>query len=219
MRIMQGVVFSVALLAVAGCGQSTPSTGPTTPAADTVRPPLLQSAYRVEAQLLGQDGEAPMPLVLVRDGAKTRIEMTSAEHGQAVFIVRDGEALMISSAMGQPMAMRVPASSAPALPDQNWAATQDGNVRRIGDCNVIGEAGSRYQSQDTGEGVPGEACITQDGIMLEASEGGRVVWQATRVQRGPQDPALFEPPAGVTVVDMGDMAARAQAAADRFKQQ
>ena len=64
-------------------------------------------------------------------------------------------------------------------------------------------------------------CVTSDGIMIQMKQGGEVVFDTTSVQRGPQDAALFEPPAGVqfTTVntpsqsDMNAMIARAKAAA------
>ncbi len=61
------------------------------------------------------------------------------------------------------------------------------------------------------------ACVTNDGIILEAKEGDRITWQTTSVQRGPQAAELFTVPAGVQVIDMADMGAAMRDAMERAK--
>lgn len=43
-------------------------------------------------------------------------------------------------------------------------------------------------------------CLTSDGVMLRASQGGRTLLVANAISYGPQDPAAFSPPAGYTHV-------------------
>ena len=47
-------------------------------------------------------------------------------------------------------------------------------------------------------------CVTRDGIPLRVVSGGQTVMLAKSIARGPQDPALFAPPTGYEVVDMGE---------------
>jgi hypothetical protein len=64
-------------------------------------------------------------------------------------------------------------------------------------------------------------CVSNDGIMLQMKMNGEVVFNTTSIRRGPQDPSLFTPPAGVQFTtahapsqsEINDMVARAKAAA------
>lgn len=212
---MKRCLFAFAAIALAACGAQDPTETRSTPGADeAVRPPLFQAAYRVDAQIFPEDGSAPMPLVLIRDGAQTRMEVSLPNRGDAVFLVRDSETLMVMRLLGGDLVVRAPADAAPPIPD---AALAGADLRRIGDCMVAGEAGSLFENPNTGSGQPGRACITADGIMLQAFEGERLVWEANAVRRGPQDPALFEPPPGASIIDAADMGEAAAGMADQFQ--
>lgn len=197
------VATMVAVLAACTPPTSQPKEGTTAAEAPTVAPPaMFQASYRVDAQIFDEDSGQTNPLVLIRDGQKTRMEMTRVGEGQAVILMDGQQAMMIVDTMGTRMAMRMSADTIPQTPDANWAVT-DPSVRRLGPCVAAGETGAEYESTDTGAGGRGVACITSDGIILKAMENGRTVWEATRVQRGPQDPALFVVPPGVQIVDIG----------------
>lgn len=98
-------------------------------------------------------------------------------------------------------AVRIPDSDAPKPMEEAWVALGEKGARSAGKCNVAGEAGGLWTPRERPQGEPRTACITNDGIVLEIKEGPRVLWQATAVQRGPQDPALFGVPAGYQVID------------------
>ena len=204
-----------AALGLAACGAQDPTATRSAPGeGETVRPPLFQAAYRVDAQIFPEDGSAPMPLVLIRDGARTRLEVSLPNRGDAVFLVRDGETLMIMRLLDGDLVVRAPADAAPPIPDAGFAGA---DLRRVGDCAVAGENGSLYENPNTGGGRPGRACITADGIMLQAFEGERLVWQASTVRREPQDPALFEPPPGVSIIDASVIGEAASGMAEQFQ--
>jgi hypothetical protein len=60
---------------------------------------------------------------------------------------------------------------------------------------VAGLACTNWQTADAA-GQPTVICLTQDGVMLRASQAGNVLLEATMVAYGPQDPAAFVPPDG-----------------------
>lgn len=98
-------------------------------------------------------------------------------------------------------AVRIPDSDAPKPMEEAWVTLGADGARSTGKCTVAGEAGTLWTPRERAQGEPRTACITNDGIVLEIKEGPRVLWQATAVQRGPQDPALFGVPAGYQVID------------------
>ena len=60
---------------------------------------------------------------------------------------------------------------------------------------VTGLACTDWQTDDAA-GQPTLICLTPDGVMLRASQSGRVLLEAIAVKYGPQDPAAFVPPDG-----------------------
>lgn len=98
-------------------------------------------------------------------------------------------------------AVRIPDADAPKPMEEAWVALGEKGARSAGKCNVAGEEGGLWTPRERPQGEPRTACITNDGIVLEVKEGPRVLWQATSLQRGPQDPALFGVPAGYQVID------------------
>ena len=77
--------------------------------------------------------------------------------------------------------------------------------------NLSGEAVTRYRVQDIapdGSGFDGRVWATRDGIYvkLEGRSGGEgaanVAMVLSGIHRGPQDPALFEPPAGLSIMTL-----------------
>ena len=60
---------------------------------------------------------------------------------------------------------------------------------------VAGLACSNWQTTDAA-GQDTLLCLTADGVMLRASQKGRILLEATAVSYGPQDPAAFKAPDG-----------------------
>ncbi|NWG91307.1 MAG: hypothetical protein HXY21_02205 [Parvularculaceae bacterium] len=84
-------------------------------------------------------------------------------------------------------------------------AARQARAQKTGTDEVAGEACAVYEIAAEAQGdAPGSACVTRDGIPLRVVSGGRTVMLAKSISRGAQDPALFAPPAGYEVVDMGE---------------
>ncbi len=100
------------------------------------------------------------------------------------------------------VAVRIEDSSAPQPLETAWEALGSENARSAGDCEVAGEQGHEWTPRTApAPGVDRTACITEDGIVLRVRENDRVLWQATSVQRGPQEASLFGVPAGYQLID------------------
>lgn len=81
---------------------------------------------------------------------------------------------------------------------------KEASAKRTGTDNVAGEDCAIWEFA-VGDGeTPGNACVTRDGVPLRVISGGQTVMLAKSISRAPQDPALFAPPAGYEVVDMGE---------------
>ncbi|HVY86988.1 MAG TPA: hypothetical protein VG943_17780 [Caulobacterales bacterium] len=211
-------LVSLLALALSACGQNAQkqaaAPAPTPPAASLASafPDLFQANYRVEANLTHRDGAAT-PIVLIRAGQKTRVEMAN-DAGPVVMIMNGdgGDALMIINRAGQRMALRM---NSPSFEDvaAEWRDRTATNAHAVGPCSAAGENGTEWERQDQ-SGDTGSVCVTNDGIILRATKNGRTVWETTRVQRGPQDAALFAAPPGVRVMQLG---AGAQAMLERMQ--
>jgi len=99
------------------------------------------------------------------------------------------------------VAVRLDDADAPQPMEQVWAALGEDNARRVGDCEVAGESGHEWQPREAATGVERTACITSDGIVLRVRENDTVLWEATSLQRGQQDAALFGVPPGYQLID------------------
>lgn len=100
------------------------------------------------------------------------------------------------------VAVRIEDADAPQPFETAWAALGAENARSTGKCEVAGEAGHDWTPREApAPGVERTACITDDGIVLRVTESGRTLWQATSVQRGEQDAAMFGVPAGYQLID------------------
>ncbi len=100
------------------------------------------------------------------------------------------------------VAVRIDDTDAPQPLEAAWSALGADNARSTGKCEVAGENGHEWtpRSPDAA-GVERTACITDDGIVLRVRENERVLWEATSLQRGEQDAALFGLPPGYQVID------------------
>ncbi|WP_346266666.1 hypothetical protein [Neokomagataea anthophila] len=66
---------------------------------------------------------------------------------------------------------------------------------QIGPATIAGQACTVWESGDNVK-QPTDFCYTTDGLLLGATQGGRLVVQAHSVERKAQDTALFDPPLG-----------------------
>jgi len=100
------------------------------------------------------------------------------------------------------VAVRIEDADAPQPLETAWAALGADNARSTGRCEVAGESGREWTPREApAPGVERTACITDDGIVLRVSESGRTLWEATSLQRGEQDEALFGVPPGYQLID------------------
>ena len=100
------------------------------------------------------------------------------------------------------VAVRIEDSDAPQPLETAWQALGKDNARRVGNCQVANERGHEGRPREApAPGVERTACITSDGIVLRVRENTRVLWQATSLQRGQQDAALFGVPPGYQLID------------------
>lgn len=209
------VAFVTAAL-LAACNQQGPAQQ-----ADTggIFPDLTGASYRAEATITHDAGT--MPIVMIRDGQRQRIEMMTPAGATTMIVNPDtGESYVITGASGQQVAMRMELEGFED-PAEDWSAEVSADARRTGACSVAGENGSEWTREEGGSAHT--VCVTNDGIILRATEDGRTVWETTRVQRGPQSAELFTLPAGVQVMDLGNMmrdgGAAMQQALERARQQ
>lgn len=99
------------------------------------------------------------------------------------------------------VAVRIDDADAPQPLEAAWAALGEDNARHAGKCEVAGENGHQWRPREDSAGLERIACITDDGIVLRVTEGGRTLWEATTLERGQQDASLFGVPAGYQLID------------------
>jgi hypothetical protein len=196
---MQALVL-VSACALAACNPS--GTG-------AAFPNLAQASYRAEGTIHGE-GQS-MPVVMIRSGAKMRMEMAGPMGQMAminnpdsgenfVLVINDGETMVMQSA---PVDYENPADA--------WNAEFASAARRTGACAVAGESGSEWTHEENGQ--TSTTCVTDDGIILRAAQNGETTWETTRVERGPQSADLFAMPAGAAVMDLDALGAAAASSA------
>lgn len=100
------------------------------------------------------------------------------------------------------VAVRIQDADAPQPLETAWEALGKDNAVSAGNCEVAGEQGHEWRPREApASGVERTACITNDGIVLRVRENNSVLWQASSVQRGQQDAALFGVPPGYQLID------------------
>lgn len=99
------------------------------------------------------------------------------------------------------VAVRLADADAPQPLEAAWATLGAENTRTKGLCEIAGERGRLWTPREPVEGADRVACITNDGIVLQLTENNGVLWEATSLQRGPQDASLFGVPAGYRIID------------------
>jgi hypothetical protein len=203
------VVSVIALLSA--CGPSGPSgTGSTGGAAAPAGagggfPIANNVSFRQEGTMTV--GGQSIPQVTYHDGAKVRTEM-NGPMGQMIMVVNNDthEGFQLANVMGRQIATRMDLSQQSANPVSRDQITQmradmAKRAHQIGTCSAAGETGTDWEMTppegvDTGTDQR-SMCVTSDGIMLQMKINGQVMFNTTSIQRGPQDPSLFVPPAGV----------------------
>jgi hypothetical protein len=170
--------------------------------AETV--PELDTAY--SAALRGDTGGTEIRGHIWVDGKKHRVEMSMAGTANTSIVREDtGEVFVWGSDDDRAMRLDYGADTSSI-----WSAQQIRNMnpRFQGRDTVNGEAALRFAiSGENALGIPqqGHVWLTPDGILVKtettADFGGetlRAVTELVDVERGAQDPALFELPPGMT---------------------
>lgn len=178
-------------------------------------PNLFQASFRAEATVSPREGQS-MPVVMIRSGENMRMEMNT-ERGQMTIInnAATHHAYTIMTVAGRQVAMEADTTGQQSMLSQDplraWANREGYTITRGGPCTGAGQTGTEWTtSRAATDGQPAvarTACVTSDGIILQAREGDRVTWQTTNVSRGPQDQALFTLPPGVRAMNLGNAAA------------
>ena len=213
------ILAVVSVCALAACNPSTPAGQSADNGGGGAFPNLTNSAYRAEATLSNAEGQS-IPVGGMRDGGNMRMEF-NADGAASTFIsnAQTGESYVISTQGGRTMAIRASGMTDSITdPTSNWQnQLADQNATRTGNCSVAGENGAEW-TKTTAEDGTDTVCVTEDGIILRATDDGRVVWETTSVQRGPQSAAQFALPEGVQVMDLGNMGAAMNQALEAAKQ-
>lgn len=212
---MRRVVLAVvSVCALAACNPAAPTTE-TAATSGGAFPDTSAASYRAEATVT--NGESNTPVVMIRSGRSVRMEFTTGE-GPATLITNGetGDSYVVTVAGGQTIAVRATGDQL-NNPLDEWQGELSENSTRSGNCTVAGETGAEWTKTTAQDGTD-TVCVTEDGIFLRATDDGKVVWETTSVQRGPQSAELFTLPEGIQVVDLGNMGALVNQAIEAAKQ-
>lgn len=196
------VLALISACALAACNPSAPN------GADSgggLFPDLNGGSYRQEITVTSDEaGGAPVAMVMIRDGAKVRWEINSGE-GLSTIINNGEHTYIITNEDGRTMAIEANGvTEAFTNPADQWRGELSANATRSGSCSVAGQNGEEWTKTSAEDGTQ-TVCVTNDGILLRATDEGRTVWETTRVDRGAQAAAQFELPEGVQVMNLGDI--------------
>lgn len=195
----------ISVCALAACNPSAPAgQSAETGAGGGAFPDLNATAFRAEATLTHTDGST-IPVVMIRDGRKMRMEV-NAPQGAAIIITNGdtGESFVITNQGGRQIAIRADSlGQGFENPVEEWQGDLAQNATRTGNCTVAGETGAEWTKTTEADGTD-TVCVTEDGVILRATDDGRVAWETTSVQRGPQPANLFTLPEGVQTLDLGN---------------
>ena len=123
------------------------------------------------------------------DPARQRVDPP----GSGTFMITDYAAGHLTVVQPQRRTAIVLPAPGPVLARHGVRAA--GAYGRIGDRVVAGMPCTDWSTPD-GAGTPSVVCLTDDGVMLRASQNGRVLLQAVRVTYAPQPAAVFAVPDG-----------------------
>lgn len=213
------ILAVVSACALAACNPSAPAGGGTESAdGGGLFPDLNGTAYRAEATLSNQDGTT-MPIVMIRDGRNMRMEFNAAQGASTIITNGEtGESYVITTQGGRQFAIRASGlDQGLQNPIDEWQGDLAQSATQTGTCSVAGETGTEW-TKTTPEDGTDTVCVTNDGIILRATDDGRVAWETTSVQRGAQSAALFTLPEGVEAMDLGNMGNALNQALEAAKQ-
>jgi hypothetical protein len=220
-------LFTAATLCIglAACGQQPSGQSPAAPAAPAGFPrPTASYVGKYQMHV----GAAQRAMTIYADGARIRME------GPPPAAVK-AEGVTVATVMDQATKKLITFRTGPDAPKAAMTMTLDKigeaaslfeldkdqpAAKAVGEDRIAGLSCRIWETPSATEGAPAnQVCVTDDGIMLRANKAGEVdkpTMLAEEIRRGPQDPALFAPPADYEVVDYSrctDMAAEAMAAA------
>ncbi len=219
---MKRAVAVLALLALAACGQSTSSTSSTTASAGGSAgggafPTIGGVPHRLEATLTDPNSGRSTQLVQIRDGVKMRTEVAGSRTVVSIMNFETHDAYALTTQGGRHIAMKMSLDPANLPGGVDWNGHVDGvTPTSAGPCSAAGENGTEWTS--THDGHTGSTCVTSDGILLRVKRDDQTILEATHVQRGPQDAALFEVPSDYQVMDVSGMGAAMRDALAKAKQ-
>lgn len=123
-------------------------------------------------------------------GAKMRLDAIADGREMTVYFdFTEATTTIVSMHNGRKFAMKADWRMA------NGAINARGiDARRVGEARYLGETCTIFEYA-TGTGSMLRVCITSDGVGLHSQEEGQLRWEAKRVTRAPQSPALFVVPA------------------------
>jgi hypothetical protein len=200
-----GFLALVSALALAACNPSSPAGSDSAAGGGGLFPDLTNAAYRAEATITHENGDT-IPVVMIRSGRNLRMEITAPEGASTIITNADsGESYVITNQRGRTMAIRAAGLTQGFTdPADAWQGGLGQDATRTGTCSVAGQSGAEWTKTTTEDGAD-SVCVTDDGIILRATDDERVVWETTSVQRGPQSADLFVLPPGTQVMDLGNM--------------
>ncbi len=126
------------------------------------------------------------------DPARQRVDPP----GSGTYMVTDYAARRLT--VVEPAQRTATVLPAPGPPLAPHGVRADGRYRRLGGQVVAGTPCTDWSTPDQA-GVESVVCLTDDGVMLQASQSGRLLLQAIRVTYAPQPAAVFAVPDGYRV--------------------
>jgi hypothetical protein len=157
---------------------------------------VLNPTAGATAQPTAAPGAAPAPAATTASSATTTTNAPAAPGAQPAPVTAAAAPAQVRG-----VAVRIADADAPQPLEAAWEVLGADNAKSAGRCEVAGESGHEWQPREASEGVERTACITDDGIVLRVTENGRSLWEATSLQRGEQDAALFGVPAGYQLIN------------------
>ena len=200
----RAILALVSVCALAACNPAAPAGQSAESGGGGAFPDLNAAAFRAEATLTHADG-ATIPVVMIRDGRKMRMEVNAPQGATTIITNGDtGESFMLTTQGGRQIAIRADSlGDAFQNPMDEWQGDLAESATRSGDCTVAGETGAEWTKTTEADGTD-TVCVTEDGVILRITDDGRVAWETTSVRRGPQAADLFTLPEGVQTLDLGN---------------
>lgn len=165
-------------------------------------PPIGQTSYMARFAMTGGGQTVDGTVHHTPDAERREMELDGMR--QTMLLRADaGEMLMLFPQMNA--AMRMPMNKDPNV-DAQEAFARMAPVA-IGEETVNGEETTIYEVDAE---IEGRFWVTDDGIVMRTdmtAAEGPVFLELSQVERGPQDPALFEVPEGMEILDAGTMPA------------